>query len=106
MCQCRCGCHSCWDMLVLLVLRHCSCPPSDVLRAQEAACTALEALAEAKPEAVRLEVAKVRDRFRNKAACDRVLAACMASRQRTPGAAQGPAPGTGLTAGSMQLDDS
>ncbi len=36
----------------------------------------LEALAAHKPHPVRMEVLKVRDRFRSKHYCDRVLAAC------------------------------
>uniref|UniRef100_A0A7S3R359 Stalled ribosome sensor GCN1-like HEAT repeats region domain-containing protein n=1 Tax=Dunaliella tertiolecta TaxID=3047 RepID=A0A7S3R359_DUNTE len=43
---------------------------------QEAACSVLEALAARKPHPVRLEIMKVRDRFRSKHYCDRVLAAC------------------------------
>lgn len=43
---------------------------------QEAACSTLEALAAVKPQAVAAEVNKVKDRFRAKHYCDRVLQAC------------------------------
>jgi hypothetical protein len=52
-------------------LRLVSCP-----WLQEAACGVLEALAAVKPSLVTEEVSKVRDRFRAKHYCDRVLAAC------------------------------
>lgn len=43
---------------------------------QEAACAVLETLAVKKPHPVQVEIMKVRDRFRSKHYCDRVLAAC------------------------------
>ena len=46
------------------------------MRLQEAACNVLEALAAVKPKVVAAEVGKVRERFRSKHYCDRVLAAC------------------------------
>lgn len=45
---------------------------------QEAACSVLESLAQKKPDPTRAEVLKVRERFRSKHYCDRVLAACEA----------------------------
>lgn len=49
------------------------------LTVQEAACGVMEALAAAKPAVIRSEVGKVRERFRSKHYCDRVLAACGAA---------------------------
>lgn len=43
---------------------------------QEAAVSVMEALARVKPHIIRKEVQKVRERFRSKHYCDRVIAAC------------------------------
>lgn len=47
-----------------------------VLLPQEAACGVLLAVAALKPAVTATEVRKVRDRFRSKHYCDRVLTAC------------------------------
>ncbi len=59
--------------LVQGVVIHMDDSNSDV---QEAACRVLEALAAVKPKVVETEVSKVRERFRSKHYCDRVLASC------------------------------
>ncbi|PNH10088.1 HEAT repeat-containing protein 2 [Tetrabaena socialis] len=56
---------------------------------QEAACAVLLAAAATKPAVTAAEVAKVRDRFRSKHYCDRVLAAARAA-QEAAQAADGP----------------
>lgn len=70
---------------------------------QEAACLVMEALAAKKPDAVKAEVLKVKDRFRSKHYCDRVLAACVPVAAAGGGGAAAAAP-TGLSLQDMELD--